>query len=71
MVAKRHMELYGTTSEQFGAVAIAQRKWANMNPLAHFRDKPLTMDDYFGVALDLASRFVCSTAAWCPTAVFA
>ena len=53
MVAKRHMELYGTTSEHFGAVAVAQRKWANMNPVAHFRDKPLTMEDY------LASRWIC------------
>jgi acetyl-CoA acetyltransferase len=53
MVAKRHMELYGTTSEHFGAVAIAQRKWANMNPVAHFRDKPLNMEDY------LASRWIC------------
>ncbi len=47
MVAKRHMELYGTTSEQFGAVAIAQRKWANMNPAAYFYNAPLTMEDYF------------------------
>ncbi len=53
MVAKRHMELYGTTHEQFGAVAVAQRKWANMNPLAFFRDRPLTLEDY------LNSRWIC------------
>jgi acetyl-CoA acetyltransferase len=47
MVAKRHMELYGTTSEQFGAVAVAQRKWANLNPAAYFYNAPLTMEDYF------------------------
>jgi len=47
MVAKRHMELYGTTSEQFGAVAVAQRKWANMNPAAYFYNAPLTIEDYF------------------------
>jgi acetyl-CoA acetyltransferase len=46
MVAKRHMELYGTTNEHFGAVAVAQRKWANMNPVAYFYNRPLTMDDY-------------------------
>lgn len=47
MVAKRHMELYGTTSEHFGAVAVAQRKWANLNPTAYFYNAPLTMEDYF------------------------
>src|SRR5215469_5624419 len=53
LVAKRHMELYGTTAEQFGAVAVAQRKWANMNPIAYFRERPLTMEDY------LNSRWIC------------
>jgi acetyl-CoA acetyltransferase len=53
MVAKRHMELYGTTPEQFGAVAVAQRKWANMNPIAFFRERPLTLEDY------LNSRWIC------------
>jgi acetyl-CoA acetyltransferase len=49
--ARRHMQAYGTTSEQFGAIAIAQRQWAAMNPLAQLRE-PITMADY------LASRWI-------------
>jgi acetyl-CoA acetyltransferase len=46
LVARRHMEVYGTTQEQFGAVAVAQRRWANLNPQAQLHDKPLTLDEY-------------------------
>ena len=45
LAARRHMNTYGTTSEQFGHVAIAQRQWAALNPLAQLRD-PITMEDY-------------------------
>ncbi|RAY16417.1 thiolase family protein [Actinomadura craniellae] len=45
LAARRHMERYGTTSEQFGAVAVATRRWAAMNPLAQLRD-PITLDDH-------------------------
>jgi acetyl-CoA acetyltransferase len=45
LAARRHMNTYGTTSEQFGHVAIAQRQWAALNPIARFRD-PITMADY-------------------------
>lgn len=43
--AARHMYQYGTTKEQLGAVALAARQWARMNPDAFLRD-PLTMEDY-------------------------
>ena len=43
--AQRHMDLYGTTQEQFGAIAISQREWATMNPLATKRE-PLDMETY-------------------------
>ena len=43
--ARRHMERYGTTSEDFGHVAVAQRQWATMNPYAQFRT-PLTLADH-------------------------
>ena len=46
LVARRHMEVYGTTQEQLGAVAVAQRRWANLNPQAQLRDKPLTLEEY-------------------------
>lgn len=45
MAARRHMLKYGTTSEQFGAVAVQQRAWAAMNPMAQFRD-PITLEDH-------------------------
>lgn len=46
MVARRHMALYGTTNDHLGAIAVAQRRWANQNPVAEFRGKPMTLEDY-------------------------
>jgi len=45
LAARRHMQAYGTTSEQLGAIAIAQRDWAALNPLAQLRQS-ITMRDY-------------------------
>ena len=45
LAARRHMERFGTTTEQFGAVAVAQRQWAAGNPLAQYRD-PITLGDH-------------------------
>lgn len=45
MHCRRHMDLYGTTKEQLGWVAINARRNAARNPLAVYRD-PITMDDY-------------------------
>src|SRR5215469_811417 len=45
LAARRHMAGYGTTSEQFGAVAVAQRAWAASNPRAQLRD-PLTIGEH-------------------------
>ena len=45
MAARRHMQTYGTTEEHFAAVAIAQRQWAGMNPMAQLRD-PITVEDH-------------------------
>lgn len=45
-VAQRHMHLYGTTSDHLGAIAVAERQWANRNPQAQFYDTPLTLDEY-------------------------
>jgi acetyl-CoA acetyltransferase len=46
LMARLHMEEFGTTAEQFGAVAMACRKHAQMNPNALMRDRPMTMEDY-------------------------
>ncbi len=45
MLAQRHMDRYGTTQEQLGAIAIQTRDWATRNPLAERRE-PLTRDSY-------------------------
>jgi len=45
MAARRHMELYGTTSKQFGEIAVAQRDWAVMNPRAQMK-KAITIDEH-------------------------
>ena len=50
MAAARHMHQYGTTREQLGEVAIAARKWAQLNPEAFSRE-PLTMEDYLAARL--------------------
>ena len=45
LAARRHMERFGTTGDQLGAIAVAQRDWAALNPLAQLRD-PITLEDY-------------------------
>jgi acetyl-CoA acetyltransferase len=44
-MARRHMELYGTTSEQFGAIAVAFREHALLNDNA-VMTKPMTLEDH-------------------------
>ena len=45
LVAQRHMQRYGTTKEQLGAVAMSARRHAGLNLRAQMR-KPMTMADY-------------------------
>ncbi len=51
MLYQRHAHLYGTTNEQLGAVAMAFRKHAILNPNAVMR-KPMNIDDY------MSSKFI-------------
>jgi acetyl-CoA acetyltransferase len=51
LAMQRHAHLYGTTSQQLGAIAVAQRQWAMKNPLAQMRT-PITIADH------QASRFI-------------
>jgi acetyl-CoA acetyltransferase len=44
LAASRHMYQYGTTREQLAEVAVAARKWAQLNPVA-WEKKPLTVQD--------------------------
>ena len=46
MFATRIMHEYGVTSEDFGAVAVADRKHAATNPAAFFYGKPITLEDH-------------------------
>ncbi|TAJ20571.1 MAG: lipid-transfer protein [Dehalococcoidia bacterium] len=46
MVARRRMHEFGTTSRQFGWVAVSEREHANRNPRATFYETPLTIDDH-------------------------
>jgi acetyl-CoA acetyltransferase len=45
MMATRHMQAFGTTREQLGAIAVNARHNASLNPNAVYRE-PITMDDY-------------------------
>jgi len=49
--AQRHMDVFGTTEEQFGAHVVTQRYHASLNEDALFRE-PITVDDY------LAARYI-------------
>lgn len=44
LTAARHMHQYGTTPEQLAEVAVAARRWAQLNPKAWARG-PLSIDD--------------------------
>jgi acetyl-CoA acetyltransferase len=52
LAARRHMKKYGTTQDQLGHIAVAQREWAQRNPMAQFYGTPLTLDEYH------ASRYI-------------
>jgi len=52
MVAQRYMHEYGATSEDFGRIAVVDRKHAAVNPNAFFYGKPITLDDH------QASRYI-------------
>ncbi len=46
MFARRYMHEYGATSEDFGRVAVADRKHAATNPNAWFYEQPITLEDH-------------------------
>ena len=52
LMARRHMELYGTTPDQLGTVSKTFRDHAALNPSAVMR-KPFTLAEYH------ASRYIC------------
>ncbi|MDG3009911.1 lipid-transfer protein [Rhodococcus sp. D2-41] len=46
MMARRYMHQFGATSEDFGRIAVADRKHAATNPNAFFYGKPITLEDH-------------------------
>ncbi len=46
MVARRYMHDYGATSEDFGRVAVADRRHAATNPNALVLPQPITLEDH-------------------------
>ena len=45
LAARRHMNRFGTTTDDLGAIAVAQREWAALNPRATKRDL-ISLDDH-------------------------
>ena len=46
MIARRYMHEYGATSEDFGLVAVADRRHAAVNPRDWFYQRPITLADH-------------------------
>jgi acetyl-CoA acetyltransferase len=60
MVTQRHMRAHGLERADYGAVCIAQRRWAQRNPHAVYRDE-LTLEEYLASPLvsDPLCRYDC------------
>lgn len=52
LMFQRHMAMYGTTRDQLGAISVAFRNHAALNPAAVMRT-PITLDDHRG------AKFIC------------
>jgi len=50
-IMRRHMIDFGTTREQFGAVAVTLRAHANQTPGAVFHHRALTLDEYLAAPM--------------------
>lgn len=61
MIVRRHMHLYGTTTEQMGLVAVQTRAHANRNPRAVMHGRAMTLEDHASspMVADPLRRFDC------------
>ncbi|HKO28730.1 MAG TPA: thiolase family protein [Solirubrobacteraceae bacterium] len=50
MLTQRHAAAHGLTRSDYGALVVAQRRWAGGNPGAAYRD-PMQLDDYLNAPL--------------------
>jgi acetyl-CoA acetyltransferase len=46
MCARRYMEQYGATSEDFGRISVACRRHASTNPAAWFHGRPISLEEH-------------------------
>lgn len=60
MLTNRHAARHGLDARDYGALCVAQREWASLNPGAVYRT-PLTLDDYLAAprVADPLGRFDC------------
>ena len=47
MAAQRGVHVFQTGPETWKHIAVGQRKWANLNPMATMYDKKMTFEDYY------------------------
>lgn len=47
MAARRAMHTFHTGPETWKHIAVGQRKWANLNPIAQMCDRAMTSEDYY------------------------
>jgi acetyl-CoA acetyltransferase len=48
LITQRYMAATGSTPEEMASVCVALRKWAQLNPNAMYKDKPLTVEQVVG-----------------------
>ncbi|MEW9586210.1 thiolase family protein [Paraburkholderia sp. DGU8] len=60
MLTQRHAERYDLSRADYGALCVAQREWAALNPHAAYR-KPLSIDEYLAapIVAEPLGRFDC------------
>ncbi len=47
LVAQRYIDKYGAQLEDLAKICVSYRGWAQRNPIATMRNKPMTLDSYF------------------------
>ena len=56
LMFQRHAKRYGTTTRQLGAISVAVRKHASMNPAAKYRD-PITVEEIMAVCAEFEAEY--------------
>jgi acetyl-CoA acetyltransferase len=71
LLTQRHAKRHGLTRRDYGALCVAQRAWAALNPNAVYRT-PLSIDDYLeaSIVAEPLSRFDCVPVVCGANAVF-